>query len=330
MLNAIVYFSLRFRGVIVALACVLVGYGIYIAAHAKLDVFPEFAPPQVVVQTEAPGLSPDQVEILVTRPIETTINGLGNMESLRSQSIQGLSVVTAVFKSGTDIIVARQMLGEKLGELSGKLPVAAQSPKMSPLTSATMDLLKIGLVSEKLSPMELRTFADWTIKPRLLAVPGVTRCIVFGGEVRQLQIQVLPEKLIAFGISLSDVLAAARMSSAVVGAGFIENNNQRIVIQTETKTLTPEILGEMVVTHHVGQSVRLKDVARVIEGAEPKFGDTIIMGKSGVLLAMASQFGANTMEVTRAVESALEEMKPIFAKEGVTLFPRLHRPATFI
>ena len=175
MLNRIVHFSLRFRGTIVALACLLVGYGLYVAAHAKLDVFPNFVPPQVVVQTEAPGLSPEQVEALVTRPLENTINGLGRMESLRSESIPGLSVITAVFKEGTDIFVARQMLAEKLGETAGELPAGVKTPMMSPLTSSTMDLLKIGLVSEKLSPMELRTLADWTIKPRLLSVPGVAR-----------------------------------------------------------------------------------------------------------------------------------------------------------
>src|SRR3989441_9499390 len=222
MLTRIVQFSLRYHGVVIALACVLVGYGLYVAAHAKLDVFPNFVPPQVVVQTEAPGLSPEQVEVLVTRPIESTINGLGNMASLRSESIPGLSVITAVFKEGTDIFIARQMLAEKLGETAGELPAGVKTPMMSPLTSATMDLLKIGLVSEKLSPMELRTLADWTIKPRLLSVPGVTRCILFGGEVRQLQIQVAPEKLIAYDLSLTDVLSAARVSTGVMGSGFIE------------------------------------------------------------------------------------------------------------
>src|SRR6266852_6394882 len=157
MLNRIVHFSLRFRGVVVALACVLVGYGIYVAAHAKLDVFPNFVPPQVTVETEAPGLSPEQVEVLVTRPIENTINGLGNMASLRSESISGLSTITAVFKEGTDIFVARQMLAERLAQMAGVLPLGVNSPKMSPLTSSTMDLLKIGLVSDKLLPMELRT-----------------------------------------------------------------------------------------------------------------------------------------------------------------------------
>src|SRR5260221_5829831 len=141
MLNRIVHFSLRFRGVVVALACVIVGYGLYVATHAKLDVLPNFVPPQVTVETEAPGLSPEQVEVLVTRPIENTINGLGNMASLRSESISSLSVITAVFKEGTDILVARQMLNERLAQMSGVLPIGVRSPQMSPLTSCTMDLL---------------------------------------------------------------------------------------------------------------------------------------------------------------------------------------------
>ena len=173
MLNRIVQSALRFRGVVIALACVLVGYGIFVAAHAKLDVFPEFVQPQVTVQSEAPGLAPEQVEALVTRPIESELSGVGNLESIRSESIQGLSVVTAVFKEGTDIYVARQMLAERLATLAGELPLGVKSPKMSPLTSSTMDLLKFGLVSDQLSAMALRTFADWTVRPRLLSVPGV-------------------------------------------------------------------------------------------------------------------------------------------------------------
>src|SRR2546423_3444301 len=134
MLNRIVRFSLRFRGVVIALACVVVGYGLFVATHAKLDVLPNFVPPQVEVQTEAPGLSPEQVEVLVTRPIETVINGLGNMASLRSESIPGLSIVTVVFKEGTDIFMARQMLSEKLGETAGTLAAGVKTPKMSALT----------------------------------------------------------------------------------------------------------------------------------------------------------------------------------------------------
>src|SRR5882724_6819871 len=330
MLRAIVTFSLRFRVVVLALACALLGYGIYVVRSAKLDVFPNFVQPQVVIQTECPGLAPEQVELLVTLPIESTVNGLGDMESLRSESIEGLSIITAVFKEGTDVFRARQMLAETLAETAGELPATVKAPRMTPLTSSTMDLLKIGLVSDKLTPMELRTFADWTLKPRLLSVPGVAKCSLFGGEVRQLQVQVLTDRLAAYGLALSDVLAAARVSTGVMGAGFIETANQRITIQTEGQALTSEVLGEVVVVHTNGFSVRLKDVANVLEGAEPKFGDTVVQGRWGVLLTMSSQFGANTMDATRAVESALKEMEPVFQKEGITLLPRLHRPATFI
>jgi CzcA family heavy metal efflux pump len=330
MLQALVHFSLKYRRVIVALACVLLGYGVHIAWNAKLDVFPTFVQPQVMIQTECPGLAPEQVELLVTLPIESTVNGLGDMESLRSESIEGLSVITVVFKEGTDVFRARQMLAEQLAETAGKLPATVKAPRMTPLTSSTMDLLKIGLVSDKLTPMELRTFADWTLKPRLLSVPGVAKCSTFGGEVRQLQVQVLPDRLLAHNLALSDVLAAARVSTGVMGAGYVETRNQRITLQTEGQALTPEMLGEIVVVHTNGLSVRLKDVARVVEGAEPKFGDTVVMGRWGVLMTMLSQYGANTMEVTRALEAALDEMKPVFAQEGIKVYGRLHRPATFI
>src|SRR5260370_37731422 len=148
MLKAIVQFSLRFRGVVGALACVLLGYGLYVAANAKLDVFPNFVQPQVSVQTEAPGLSPEQVEVLVTRPVEAAISGLGNMESMRSESIQGLSIITGVFEEGTAVFISRQMLAERLVHTARKLPLGVQSPTMSPLTSAPMGVLKIGLTSE--------------------------------------------------------------------------------------------------------------------------------------------------------------------------------------
>src|SRR3954470_15137222 len=154
MLKAIIHFSLKFRGVVIVLACVLIGYGLYTTQNASLDVFPNFVQPQVAIQTECPGLAPEQVELLVTTPIENIINGLGDMESLRSESIQGLSIITAVFKEGTDVFRARQMLAEKLPETTGILPASARTPRMTPLTSSTMDLLKIGLVADKMSPME--------------------------------------------------------------------------------------------------------------------------------------------------------------------------------
>ncbi|MEO7317512.1 MAG: efflux RND transporter permease subunit, partial [Chthoniobacteraceae bacterium] len=329
MLTRIVTLSLRHRGIVVALALLLLGWGGYVASQASLDVFPEFVQPQVTVQTEAPGLSPEQVETLVTRPVESAVNGAADLESVRSESIQGLSVVTAVFKQGSNIYTSRQALSEKLGTLARQLPDGVRAPTMSPLTSSTMDLLKIGMLSEKMSLRDMRTFADWTLKPRMLAVPGVAGTNVFGGDVEQLQVQVLPEKLAAFDLTLTDILDAAKAATGVRGAGFIDTPAQRVVIQTDGQMFTPAELGEVVVRKGA-PVVRLRDVARVVLGAEPKFGDAIVMGKPGVLLTLRSQYGANTLTVTHALEDALAELRPVFAREGITVFPALHRPATFI
>ena len=330
MLKRLVDISLRSRGVVITLAVALIGYGIYIAKNAKLDVFPDFVQPQVTVQTEAPGLAPEQVEALVTRPVESALNGAGDLDSIRSESIQGLSVVTAVFKEGTAIYTARQMIAERLTQVGGELPAGVQTPVMEPLTSSTMDLLKFGLTSDKLSPMELRTFADWTVRPRLLSVPGVAAVKVFGGEVKQLQIQIKPDRLLAFGISVQEVLSAAGEATGVRGAGFVETAAQRLVLQTEGQSLTAEQLGNVVVLQRDGRSIRLRDVADVGIGGEPKFGDALINGQPGVLMTTASQYGANTMDATIGVEAALDEMKPSFTAAGIVYVPGLHRPATFI
>ncbi|MGA2175711.1 MAG: efflux RND transporter permease subunit [Verrucomicrobiota bacterium] len=330
MLQWLVQHSLRFRGIVLALACLLVGYGLYTAWHAKLDVLPEFVQAQVEVQTESPGLTAEQVEVLVTRPVESAIGGASEMEMIRSESIQGLSVVTALFKDGTDVYHARQMLAEKLSTVAGELPAGVKAPRMFPLVSSTMDVLKFGLISTNLTPMRLRAFADWTVIPRLLAVPGVAKCSVFGGEVRQIQIRLRPDRLLALDLSVQDVLDAARNATGVRGAGFIETPEQRLNILTEGQNLTAQMLGQVVVARHEGKSVRLGDVASVVDAAEPKFGDALIMGRPGILITASGQYGANTMELTRGLERALEELKPAFAAEGIEYVPSLHRPANFI
>ncbi len=330
MLRRIVQLSLQYRGVTVAIACLVGLYGIYIAEKTKLDVFPEFAPPQIVIQTEAPGLSAEEVESLVTRPVEYALNGTPELNTLYSQSIQGLSVVTAVFRGSADIYRVRQLTGERLTELAGQLPQGVESPKMGALTSSTSTTLVFGLASDERSPMELRTFADWTVRQRLLGVPGVARVETFGGDVRQLQIQVKPDRLVAYGISIDDVAAAARRATGVRGAGFVENRNQRIVIRSEGQSLSAAALGEAVLRHHGGVTVRLKDVADVVDGPAPKIGDAQVMGRPGVAMLVYSQFGANTLEVTQAVETALDELKPQFAASHINYYPALFRPANFI
>jgi Cu/Ag efflux pump CusA len=209
MLTAIVSFSLRFRGIVIALACILLVYGISSLSKAKYDVFPEFAPPQVSLQTDATGLNPEQVEVLVTQPIENVINGVPGIESMHSQSAQGLSVVKVIFQPGSDIYRDRQLIAERLSTIVSQLPQGVRTPVMTPLTASTSVVLVLGITSDNASLMDLRTAADWTIRPRLLSVPGVANTVIFDGSVKQLQIQVQPEKLIniKYHLSMDDVLS---------------------------------------------------------------------------------------------------------------------------
>jgi len=330
MLTAIVTYSLRFRGMVIALACLIFGYGVYSALTAKLGVFPEFAPPQTMIQTEAPGLAPDQVETLVTQPIENVLLGLNDVALVRSQSIQGLSAITVFFREGTEIYRDRQLVSERLLEVASQMPAGVSAPVMAPLTPATAWFLTVGLTSKTLHPMDLWSFAYWTMRPRLLAVPGVAKVEIYGGGVRQLQIQVQRRRLLAHGLSISQVLAAARHSTGVEGAGFVENANQRIVIRTEGQSITPEQLGDAVLVPLDGTSVRLRDVARVVWAPQPLIGDAAILGTRGVILILAAQYGANTVEVTQSAENALHDLAPAGKAAGIALFLRLFRAADFI
>jgi CzcA family heavy metal efflux pump len=330
MLRAIVRFSLRFRGIVIALACALLGYGVYSLAQARYSVFPEFAPPQVVIQTEAPGLAPEQVEVLVTQPIENAINGVPGIDSLRSGSIQGLSVITVLFRPDSDIYVDRQVIAERLAAVAGQLPVGVEAPRMTPLTSATRTVLGVGLTSKTQSLMALRTTADWTVRPGLLAVPGVAHVSVFGGEVRQIQVQFRPERLIQYSLTVGDVTVAAREATGIRGAGFIETVNQRVVLQTEGQSVTAEQLARTVLVHRNGANVTLGDVASVVDGPEPRISAASIMGEPGVILMVDSQLGANVLEVTRGLDQALAELRPALAAQGVVTNAEVFRPANFI
>jgi CzcA family heavy metal efflux pump len=330
MLNAIVHFSLRFRGIIIALACALLGYGLYVLGRSKYDVFPEFAPPLVMIQTEAPGLSPEQVEQLVTTPIEISLNGLLGIDSVRSGSIQGVSTITVAFQAGTDVYRARQLVSERLGSVQGRLPEGVHPPIMTPLTSSTSTILAVGLTSDTKNIMELRTIADWTIRLRLLAVPGVANVETFGGEVKQYQIQFSPERLIQYNLSLDDVMQAAKKATGVLGAGIIETKNQRFVLQTVGQALTAPQIAQTVLVHEQGANVTLGQVANVVEGPQAPFGAASVMGKPGIVLMVIAQYGANTLEVTQSVEQALRALEPNVRREGVQIHQHIFRPANFI
>lgn len=330
MLHAIVRFSLRFRGAILALALAFLGYGIYSLTMAPFSVFPEFAPPFVSIQTESPGLSPEQVELLVTQPVENAVNGVTGIQSLRSTSIQGLSVINVVFRNDSDIYRDRQLVAERLSTVAGQLPQSVHAPTMIPLQSTTGTVLVVGMTSGRQSLMHVRTIADWTVKPRLLAVPGVAQVTVFGGDVKQLQVQFLPEKLLQYDLSLDDVIAAARKATAVSGAGFVENGNQRLILLPQGQPVTAEQIASTVLLRRNGANVTLGQVAHVRDAAAPPFGAALVNGSVGVILNVNAQYGANILEVTRNVEQALHELAPALDREGIAMQPDLFRPVNFI
>jgi CzcA family heavy metal efflux pump len=329
-MRAIVSLCVRHFGAVTALSLFALILGCWGAMHAPLDVFPDFVPSQVDIQTEAPGFAPQQVEELVTKQVENAVNGAPGLATLRSESIPGLSVVTITFIDGIDVHVARQGISERLSELGSSLPAGVGTPKLSPLVSSTMDLLKIGLLSEQVDAYALRDTADWIIKPRLLAVPGVAHVIVFGGEVRQIQIQPDMPELASFGITLAQVADAVHAALPIRGAGFIDLPGQRVLLETPTPQPDIDKLSEAVVTERNGTPVLLRELAQVKIAPALKSGDALIMGKPGVLMSLASQYGANTLTATRAVEKALNELAPTLKSQGITLYPGLHRPATFI
>lgn len=330
MLSTIIRFSLRFRGVIYALAIIASAYGVFSLTHAQLDVFPEFSPPMSIVQTEAPGFTSEQVETLVTQPIENALGGVAGLRTMRSRSMQGLSAITLIFDGRTGIMPMRQLVAERINGLAAALPAGVRPPRLLPLTTTTSVVRIIGLTSATRSLQELHDSAQWTLKPQLLGVPGVADVIVFGGSARQIQVQVDPAKLMRYGLSIHDVIAAARQSTGVRGAGFIENENQRMAINVDGQLATPRQLADVVLRSSQGASVHLGDVATVAWGSAPPVGAASVMGKPGVMLVMDSQYGTNTMAVTRGIEKRLEAIRPLLTREGIEIQAGVFRPANFI
>jgi CzcA family heavy metal efflux pump len=328
-LGTIVHFALRRRGIIIALAALFLGYSAYSLTKAKYDVFPEFAPPEVTINSEAPGFSPDQIEQIITHPVETAVSGVGGISSVMSSSIQGLSVVTVRFKAGTDIYLARQKIAEGLSTLTGQLPTGIM-PEMKPLTSSTGNVIEIGLTSSKLSPMQLRTVTDWTARPRVLAVPGVSKVDIYGSGEREFQIQFMPGRLIKYNLSLEDLISAAQKATGLEGAGFVDGANQRITIASEGQSLTAEEIAGTVLVHNNGANVTIGDVAQVKEAPAPQIGGALINGRPGTLMVVWAQYGANTLEVTRGLDEAIAELQPALKAQGITMYPGLFRAASFI
>src|SRR5215475_3183613 len=330
MIAYIVRRSIRHAGIVVTVAAALVVYGFYVLTRANLDVFPEFSPSQVVIQTEAPGFSSELVERQVTQPIESALAGLSGLDAMRSQSIGGLSVVAVALHKSTNAYRNRQIVGERLALVATQLPAGVGPAKITPLTSSASTVLGLGLTSERRSLMELRTLVDWTVRPHLLAVKGVADVNMFGGQVRQWQIQVEPERLARYGLAIQDVVQAARGATGVIAGGFVQGANQQIAITAEGQPGSVSELGRTMLAYRDGRVLTLADVAKVVEGPAPSISAASIDGKPGVFLMVQGQLGANTLAVTRELEKALQELAPLLAAEAVELKPRMFRPANFI
>jgi CzcA family heavy metal efflux pump len=320
--------SLHLRVAVIALATLLVIFGLSDVRHAPLDVFPEFAPPLIEIQTEAPGLSTTEVESLVSTPIENAVNGVIGLKTLRSRSVLGLSSVVLILSPESDLLRTRQLVQERLAIVSGQLPTVVKPPVILSPLSSTSRVMKIGLSSEILSQVELSTLARWTIRPRLMAVQGVANVAIWGQRDRQFQVLVDPDRLRDHGITLDDVTRATRQAASLSAGGYIDTPNQRLAVAQRALITGTGELEDIPVSFRNGSPILVRDVARVVEGFPQPIGDAVINDGPGILLIVEKQPTGNTLDVTRNVEAALDALRP--GLQNVTVDSTIFRPATFI
>jgi CzcA family heavy metal efflux pump len=328
MLDRLIAASLRNRVFVLAAAALLFVAGAYTAARLPVDVFPDLTAPTVTVLTEAHGMAPEEVESIVTFPIETAVNGATGVRRVRSSTAQGISVVWVEFDWGTDIFRARQIVMEKLQTVAATLPGGIQAPVLAPVSSVMGEILMVGLTGVQ-PPMELRTVADWTLRRRLLAVPGVAQVIPVGGEVKQYQVLADPARMAAAGVTLAEVLNAAAGANANASGGIYMNRGQEYVIRGIGRIRSTADIENAVVAVRGGVPVLIGQVADVAVGPAPSFGTGSVEAKPGVVLAVQKQPGANTLELTALIEAELAAIQPTLP-EGMEIHSDLFRQADFI
>ena len=336
-MRAIVGWSLRFRFLLIFLAAGLMFFGYRDVRNMPVDVFPEFAPPRVEVQTLSVGLNSTEVESQVTIPLEDALNGVQDLDIMRSKSVSDLSSITLYFKPGTDLMRARQLVTERLSVAQATLPTWAAPPFIMPPVSATRRVLMIGLSSETIPLTDLSMTAYWKIRARLLRVPGVANVAIWGERLKMLQVQADPERMRGNGVSLDEVMETTAdavdagllrySEGAVIGTGgYLDTANQRLVIRHVPPVLTPAALAQVPLKEH--PALHLSDVADVLEDHQPLVGDAVVNDQPGLLLVVDKFPWANTLETTHGLERALDELRP--ALTGVQIDANIFRPATFI
>ena len=328
MLSALIANSVRLRVVVLAAGVVLLVVGARSVRHSPLDVFPEFAPPLVEIQTEAPGLSTEEVESLVTVPIENALTGIARVKTVRSKSVLGLSQVVLVLEGGADPLRVRQMVQERVAAETPRLPSVARPPVILQPLSSTSRVMKIGVWSNTLSQRDLTEVILWTVRPKLMSVAGVANVAVWGQRDKQFQVLVDPDRLRANNVTLDQVTRAAGDAVVLQDGGFVDTPNQRLAVRHLSPVLDPEDLARTVVDFRGGAPVRLGDVTDVRIGSPPPIGNAIINDGPGLLLIVEKQPDANTLELTRRVEAAIEALRP--GLKDFEIDPTIFRPATFI
>ena len=331
--------SLRYRWLVIFAAAALMVGGAAQIPDAKVDVFPEFAPPQVEVQTIALGNSSNEVESFITIPIEEQLNGLPGLDEMRSKSVSQLSSIRLIFKRGTDELRARQLVQERIAQVTPTLPTWASPPWMMPPLSATSRIMKIGLSSDTMSLMEMSNISYWKIRQRLLRVSGVAAVDIYGERLQQRHVQVDPRQLARYGIPLQQVMDEVGTSvdasvlqhtdGFVVGAGgWVEGDGRRVSVRHVQPIVSPKDLAQIPILTRDGRTLRLAEVANVVEDHIPVWGEAVINDGPGLMLIVQKFRGANTMEVTQGVEQAIDEMRP--GLPGMQIDTTIFRPATFI
>lgn len=328
MLNRLIAWALAHRVIVLATSVLLLIGGAYTAWRMPVDVFPDLTAPTVTVLTEAHGMAPEEVEALVSFPIETSVNGATGVRRVRSSTAQGISVVWVEFDWGTDIFRARQIVAEKLQTVAAALPTGISAPVLAPVSSVMGEILMIGLTGSQ-SPTALRTVADWTIRRRLLAVPGVAQVIPIGGAVKQYQVLADPARMMMAGVTLDQVVRAARGSNANASGGVYMDRGQEYVIRGIGRAQSVADIASTVVAVRGGTPVTLGQVADVTVGTAPKYGDGSVNAQPGVVLAVQKQPGANTLDLTARIDRELAAIQATLPA-GMKVHAELFRQASFI
>ncbi|MBY0273231.1 MAG: efflux RND transporter permease subunit [Alphaproteobacteria bacterium] len=329
MFTSLIAWSLNNRFLVLAFTLIVVIWGGYTLQRMPVDVFPEFAPPQVVIQTEAPGISPQDVETLITYPLESIINGTPGVAHVRSKTAAGLSTIVVVFNENTDVYRDRQLINERIQQITGRLPAGSKSPIMLPVTSAVGWMIKYALTSDTVSPEDLRTISDWEIRPRILALGGVASVVSIGGEVKQYQIKLDAARMFAYRVSVTDVRQALEKTNTNVPGAFLYPPGQELIVGAIGRVRTLEDLKKAVIAIRKGIPITIGNVASIAFGGEIKRGDGALGLKNAVIGTISKAYGADTLTTTYKVEKVLEDIKKTLPP-GVTLNTHVFRQANFI